>query len=130
MREYEFSLTRILPYSGIVYVLLLFICTRIVLPEQFLRKLFLIRLLFIKELFIVLFRHIISYKMFFLSRCKFIQCTYTYTTWEVSVFGVFLVPIFPHLEWIQRDTLYLSVFSPKNGPERLQIRTLFTHWYL
>ena len=25
---------------------------------------------------------------------------------------LFLVRIFPHLDWIQRDTKYLSVFSP------------------
>ena len=33
----------------------------------------------------------------------------------------FLVCIFPHLDWIQRDTKYLSVFSPnagKCGPEK------------
>ena len=27
----------------------------------------------------------------------------------------FLVRIFPHLDWIRRDTLYLSVFSPNEG---------------
>ena len=44
----------------------------------------------------------------------------------MSVFGVFLVRIFPHLDW---DTPYLSVFSQnagKYGPEKLLIRTLFT----
>ena len=33
----------------------------------------------------------------------------------------FLVRIFPHSDWIRRDTPYLSVFSPntgKNGPEK------------
>ena len=47
------------------------------------------------------------------------------------VFGVFLVHIFPHLEWIHRDTKYLSVFSPnaeKYGVKWLRIRTLFTQW--
>ena len=42
------------------------------------------------------------------------------TAWKVSVFGVILVRIFPHLDWIQRDASYLSVFSPdmgKYGPE-------------
>ena len=29
-----------------------------------------------------------------------------------SLFGVFLVRIFPHLDWIWRDTEYLSEFSP------------------
>ena len=36
-----------------------------------------------------------------------------------------------HLDWIQRDTMYLSVFSPntgKYGPEKLWIRALFTQW--
>ena len=42
-----------------------------------------------------------------------------YAAWKVYVFGIFLVRISP----------YLSVFSPnvvKYGPEKLQIRTLFT----
>ena len=41
----------------------------------------------------------------------------------------FLVRIFPHLDWIRRDTPYLSVFSPnagKFGPEKLHILILFT----
>ena len=45
----------------------------------------------------------------------------------VSVFGVFLVRIFPHLDWIQRNTPSFSVFSPnagKYGPEKHQIGTL------
>ena len=33
-------------------------------------------------------------------------------SWSVvSVFGVFLVRIFPHSDWIRRDTRYLSVFG-------------------
>ena len=51
----------------------------------------------------------------------------TYTAWKVSVFEVFLARIFPHLDWIRRDILYLSVFSlnaGKYGPEELRIRTL------
>ena len=50
----------------------------------------------------------------------------------MSVFGVILVRIFPHLDWIRRDSEYLFVFSPnaeKCGPEKLRIRTLFTQWY-
>ena len=53
----------------------------------------------------------------------------TTTAWKVSVFGVFLVCIFPHSDWIRRDVFW-SVFSPnagKYGPEKLRIRTLFTH---
>ena len=37
------------------------------------------------------------------------------TAWKLSIFGVFLVRIFLHLCWIQRDTPYLSVFSPIAG---------------
>ena len=53
------------------------------------------------------------------------------TAWNVSVFGAFLVRIFKYLNWIWRDTEYLSVFSPnveKYWPEKL--RTLFTQWLL
>ena len=53
--------------------------------------------------------------------------------WKVSVFGVFLVCIFRHLDWIWRDTPYLSIFSPNAGkywPEKLRIRTFFTQWDL
>ena len=32
------------------------------------------------------------------------------TAWKVSVFGVILVRIFSHSDWIRRDTPYLSVF--------------------
>ena len=52
-----------------------------------------------------------------------------FTAWKMSVFVVFLVRIFPYLDWIRRDTDYLSIFSPnawKYGPEKLRIRTLFT----
>ena len=53
------------------------------------------------------------------------------TAWKVSVFGVFLVCIFPQSDWIRRDTPQLSVFSPNAGkkePENLQIRIIFTLW--
>ena len=66
---------------------------------------------------------------FFLKKKKFISNT----AWKVSVFGIFLVRIFPHLDWIRRDAVYLPVFSPnagKYGPEELQIRILFTQWNL
>ena len=52
--------------------------------------------------------------------------------WKTSAFGVFLVFIFPHSDWIRRDTKYLSIFSPnkgKHGPEKLWIWTLFTRWW-
>ena len=44
-----------------------------------------------------------------------------YTVWNVSKYGVFSDPYFPHSDWIRRDTSYLSVFSPnagKYGPEK------------
>ena len=53
------------------------------------------------------------------------------TAWKVSVFGVFLVRIFPNSDWIQEDTLHLSVLSPnarKYGPEKLRIQALFTKY--
>ena len=55
----------------------------------------------------------------------------TDTVWKVSVFRVFQGRIFPHSDWIQRDTEYLFVFSPntgKYGSEKFQIRTLFMQW--
>ena len=55
------------------------------------------------------------------------------TEWKVSVFGVFLVHIFLHLDWIRRDTGYLFKFSPnagKYGPKKLRIRTLLTQYWL
>ena len=54
-----------------------------------------------------------------------------FTMRKVSVFEVFLIRIFLHLDWILWDTEYLSAFSPNAGkyePEKLRIRTLFTPW--
>ena len=54
------------------------------------------------------------------------KCT---TAQKVSVFGVFPIHIYPHSDWIRRDTKYPSELSPnaeKYGPENLWIRTLFT----
>ena len=38
----------------------------------------------------------------------------------MPVFGDFLVRIFPHLDWIRKDTPYLSEFSPmqKNADQK------------
>ena len=58
---------------------------------------------------------------------------FRFTAWKVSVFGVFLVRIFPHLDWIRRDISYLSIFSPnsgKCGAEKLRIWARFTQWFL
>ena len=38
-----------------------------------------------------------------------------HTAWIVSVFGIFLVRIFPHSDWIWKDSPYLSIFSPNAG---------------
>ena len=38
----------------------------------------------------------------------------------MSVFGVFVVRIFPHLHGIRRDTEYLPVFSPNAGKYALE----------
>ena len=49
--------------------------------------------------------------------------------WSVSVFGVFFVLIFPHLDLIRKDTSYLSVFilnAEKYGPENSKYGN-FTH---
>ena len=54
---------------------------------------------------------------------------FTITAWKVPVLGVILVRIFPHSDWIRRDTDYLAVFSlnvGKCGPKQLRIQTLFT----
>ena len=51
------------------------------------------------------------------------------TAREVSVFVVFLVRLFPHLDWIRRVAEYLSVFSPNTGkyrPEKPPIQPFFT----
>ena len=40
---------------------------------------------------------------------------YIYTAWKVSIFGVILVRIFPHLDRMPRYTKCLSVFSPNAG---------------
>ena len=36
---------------------------------------------------------------------------FTSTAWKLSVFGVILVRIFPHSEWIRRDTEYLRMWE-------------------
>ena len=58
---------------------------------------------------------------------------YTYTAWKVSVFGIILVHIFPHLDWTWRDNPHLSISSPNTGKCRTkqpQIPTLFRQWYI
>ena len=50
--------------------------------------------------------------------------TNTDTAWKTSEVGVFLVNVFPHLDWIRRDTEFISPSAGKYGPEKLQIQTL------
>ena len=50
------------------------------------------------------------------------------TAQTVYVFGVILVRVFPHSDWIRRETECLFVFNPNAGkyrPKYLRIRTLF-----
>ena len=50
------------------------------------------------------------------------------TAWKMPVYEVFLVCIFPHLDWIWKFTKYISVFSlnvGKQGPGNLRIWTIF-----
>ena len=58
--------------------------------------------------------HILNVK-WSLTRHYWIQGFMNITVWKVSVFGVFLVRIFPYSDWMRRDSEYLSVFSPNTG---------------
>ena len=48
--------------------------------------------------------------------------------WKVSVVGVLLVPIFPHLNWIRRNTPYLSDLS-KTQENTDQKNSEYRHLY-
>ena len=64
---------------------------------------------------------------------QYLADSFLFTSWKVSVLGVFLVRIFPRSDWIRRDTPYLSVLSPnegKYGPEKLRIWTRFPQWLI
>ena len=61
--------------------------------------------------------------------------TSLYSVWKVSIFGVILVRIFPHSDWIRRDTEYLRIQS-ECGKMRSRITpntdafyTVFTQWF-
>ena len=43
--------------------------------------------------------------------------------WKVSIYGVFVVGIFPHSDWIRRDKESLSVFNPRICSKCGKIRT-------
>ena len=51
---------------------------------------------------------------------QFLRTVVVRTVWKVSLLVVILVGIFPHLDWIRRDTQCLSVLIPnaeKSEPE-------------
>ena len=56
---------------------------------------------------------------------EFLESVYVniFTAWNMSKYGVFLVRILPHSDWIQRDTKYLSIFSPNAGKHGLEKTT-------
>ena len=82
-----------------------------VMANQHTFKSRLIRYIFHYELLITSFDTIIS-AYFFAVRVWTLKDD---TAWKMSVFGVILVRIFPHSEWIQRDTPYLPVFRLNAG---------------
>ena len=52
----------------------------------------------------------------------YLQFNLTSSVWNVSKYGVFSGPYFRHLDWIRRDTKYLSVSSlnaGQYGPEKI-----------
>ena len=51
----------------------------------------------------------------------FVVIAFSTTAWKVSKLGVFLVHIFLHLDWVLRDSCYLSVFC-RNDQIRIRIR--------
>ena len=55
---------------------------------------------------------------------------FLHPAWKVSKYGVFLVRIFPHSDWIRRDTSYLSVFSPNAGKYELEKNSVFGQFSL
>ena len=51
----------------------------------------------------------------------FVVVAFSTTAWKVWKLGVFLVHIFLHLDWVLRDSCYLSVFC-RNDQVRVRIR--------
>ena len=51
----------------------------------------------------------------------FVVVAFSTTAWKVSKLGVFLVHIFLHLDWVLRDSCYLSVFC-RNDQVSVRIR--------
>ena len=61
----------------------------------------------------------ISCKIFSFEKVIIILMWTTHTAWKVSVFGVILVRISPHLGWIWRDTERYSVRMPQNTDQNI-----------
>ena len=93
---------------------------------------------FVKKMFFVIvlthflqmsaFISILSSILFFSRVFQHIEIN---NAWKESVFRVFLVRTFMHLDWIRRHTEKMSVFSPtagKYGLDQLRTRTLFSQW--
>ena len=53
--------------------------------------------------------------------CIFVVIAFRVTAWKVLVFGVILVHIFPHSDWILRESSHFSVFCRKDQI-RIRIR--------
>ena len=53
--------------------------------------------------------------------------TFINTAWKVSKYGVFLVRICPHSDWIRRDIPYLSIQS-ESGKIRTRKTSVFGHF--
>ena len=57
-----------------------------------------------------------------------------YTTWKVSVFGVFLVCFSPHFDWLQRDTMNsclpteMMIFDMLSSAHFTLMFHFYTHW--
>ena len=50
------------------------------------------------------------------------------TAWKVSKYGVFLVRIFPYLEWMNKEIYPVNLHARNYEPEKLRIWTIFTQW--
>ena len=56
-----------------------------------------------------------------ISEINYLHAITVHSAWKVSIFGVILACIFPHLDWMRRDT-------DKNELQKLWIRTLFKQY--
>ena len=73
------------------------------------------------------FKHYIFKNYLFLVEVAFHYCILSLCEMFPNT-EFFLVRIFPHSDWMRRDTLYLSVFNPnagKYGPEK---NSVFGHF--